>query len=321
MPQLVIFDCDGVLVDSERISHEVLQQMLAEHGHRISFEQAVATFMGSSMQRALELVEAMVQVPPEQFLPAFRTRSFEAFKTSLQPVAGVTELLDSLAVPFCVASNGPREKMSLTLTRTGLMHHFAGRMFSADDVAHPKPAPDLFLLAAARLGVAPAACVVVEDSPTGVRAARAAGMTVFGYAALMSAQQLLDAGAHRTFDRMQDLPALLGQAGAYHRFTGSDASRSFTPQPGAPMSHPPPLKHEHTALVESHFVDVDLQRTAFEDVNLRGSVFRNVAFTDARFENVCFGNVDIGDANIEGMKINGILVTDLLRVYAQAHPK
>jgi HAD superfamily hydrolase (TIGR01509 family) len=211
-PGLVIFDCDGVLVDSERISHEVLLEMLAERGHRISFEEAVATFMGSSMQRTLELVEAMVQVPPEEFLPAFRTRTFEAFTTLLQPVAGVPELLDSLGTPFCVASNGPREKMTLTLTRTGLMRHFAGRMFSADDVARPKPAPDLFLLAAARLGVEPASCVVVEDSPTGVRAARAAGMAVFGYAALTSAARLREAGAQRVFDRMQDLPALLGLA-------------------------------------------------------------------------------------------------------------
>jgi len=212
-PQLIIFDCDGVLVDSERISHEVLLDMLAERGHRISFEEAVATFMGSSMQRTLELVEAMVQVPPDEFLPDFRARTFAAFTTSLQPVAGVPELLDSLGTPFCVASNGPREKMTLTLTRTGLMRHFADRMFSADDVARPKPAPDLFLLAAARLGFAPSSCVVVEDSPTGVRAARAAGMTVFGYAALTSVQHLLDAGAHRIFDRMQDLPAMLGLAG------------------------------------------------------------------------------------------------------------
>jgi uncharacterized protein YjbI with pentapeptide repeats len=87
------------------------------------------------------------------------------------------------------------------------------------------------------------------------------------------------------------------------------------------MSSNSSLKHEHTALVDSHFLDVDLERTAFEDVNLRGSVFRNVAFTDARFQNVCFANVDIGDANVEGMKINGILVTELLRVYVQAHQK
>jgi uncharacterized protein YjbI with pentapeptide repeats len=118
-------------------------------------------------------------------------------------------------------------------------------------------------------------------------------------------------------------------ASAYHGFAGSDGLRPISLQRSRwaskrlefLMTPSLPLKHEHTALVESHFVDVDLQRTAFEDVNLRGSVFRNVAFTDARFENVCFGNVDIGDANIEGMKINGILVSDLLRVYAQAHPK
>lgn len=211
--QLIIFDCDGVLVDSERISHRVLQDMLAERGCRISFDEAIAVFMGTSMQRTLERVEAMVQVPPEEFLPQFRARTFEAFMRSLEPVAGVPELLEGLATPFCVASNGPREKMTLTLTRTGLIRHFSDRMFSADDVANPKPAPDLFLLAASRLAAEPAACIVIEDSPTGVRAARAAGMRVFGYAAMTPAQRLLDAGAHQVFDRMQDLPARLGAAG------------------------------------------------------------------------------------------------------------
>ena len=212
-PHLVIFDCDGVLVDSERISHQVLIDLLAERGRRIGFDEAVATFMGSSMQRTLELVESMVQVPPEAFLPAFRTRSFEAFTSSLEPVAGVPQLLAALDTPFCVASNGPHEKMRLTLSRTGLIHHFVGRMFSADDVPNPKPAPDLFLLAASRMAVEPARCVVVEDSPTGVRAARAAGMAVIGFAAMTPAGRLLEAGAQQVFDRMQDLPALLGSGG------------------------------------------------------------------------------------------------------------
>lgn len=209
-PGLVVFDCDGVLVDSERISHLVLQAMLAEHGAPLSFDEAVATFMGASMPHTLARVQALTGVPPDDFLPRFRARTYAAFAAALAPVPGVPALLASLATPFCVASNGPREKMTLTLTRTGLIGHFDGRLFSADDVRHPKPAPDLFLHAAARMAVAPSACVVVEDSPTGVRAARAAGMAVVGYAAMTPPRRLLDAGAERVFDRMEALPALLG---------------------------------------------------------------------------------------------------------------
>jgi HAD superfamily hydrolase (TIGR01509 family) len=209
-PALIIFDCDGVLVDSERISHIVLQEMLAERGVRISFEEAVAKFMGTSMQRCLELVEAMIKVPPEEFLPHFRARTYAAFAAHLEPVAGVPSLLATLTTPFCVASNGPHEKMTLTLGCTGLIGHFADRMFSADDVTNPKPAPDLFLHAAAQMSVNPAACVVVEDSPTGVRAARAAGMLVLGYAGMTPAERLLDAGADGVFERMDALPSLLG---------------------------------------------------------------------------------------------------------------
>lgn len=209
-PALVIFDCDGVLVDSERISHLVLQAMLAEHGAPMSFDEAVATFMGASMPQALARVQALTGVPPEDFLPRFRARSYAAFAATLSPVPGVPALLASLATPFCVASNGPHEKMRLTLTRTGLIGFFGGRMFSADDVPHPKPAPDLFLHAAARMAAAPSTCVVVEDSPTGVRAARAAGMAVVGYAAMTPAARLRDAGAVQVFDRMEALPALLG---------------------------------------------------------------------------------------------------------------
>lgn len=210
MPELIIFDCDGVLVDSERISHEVMIAMLAERGVAMSFDDAVARFMGTSMPHALAVVEQLTGEAPASFLPAFRERTFAAFAAELQPVPGVPELLDALTTPCCVASNGPREKMALTLRRTGLLARFEGRLFSADDVARPKPAPDLFLHAAARLGARVPGCVVVEDSPTGVTAARAAGMRVFGYAAMTPAHRLRDAGAHAVFERMAELPAMLG---------------------------------------------------------------------------------------------------------------
>ena len=211
-PALVIFDCDGVLVDSERISHEVLVAMMAEHGVSMTFDEALDRFMGTSMQRCMEIVEQLCGVPAAQFLPAFRARSFAAFEADLQPIEGIQDALAGLSLPYCVASNGPREKMRLTLRRTGLLARFEHGLFSADDVPRPKPAPDLFLHAAARMNAEPAACVVVEDSPTGIAAARAAGMTAWGYAGMTPAARLTDAGAHATFVSMRDLPARLAAA-------------------------------------------------------------------------------------------------------------
>lgn len=206
---LVIFDCDGVLVDSEPLAHRVLVAMLAEHGVRMGFDEALSLFLGTSMARCLELVERLTGVPPARFLPAFRARTYAAFAAELQPVRGVAELLPALPIPYCVASNGPREKMAFTLGRTGLIDRFAGRMFSADDVARPKPAPDLFLYAAQRMGARPESCMVVEDSPSGIHAARAAAMVAIGYAALTPAERLLDAGAHAVIDALEQLPPLV----------------------------------------------------------------------------------------------------------------
>lgn len=205
-PDLIIFDCDGVLVDSERLSHEVLQAMLGEHGVRLTLDETFARFMGSSSERCRDRVaELLGDAMPDDFMRRFGVRSFAAFAASLAPVPGITDLLDALSPPFCVASNGPREKMRFTLGHTGLLGRFEGRLFSAQDVARPKPAPDLFLHAAQTLGAAPGRCVVVEDSPTGVSAARAAGMTVFGYAAMGQGATLQAAGATAVFERMADL--------------------------------------------------------------------------------------------------------------------
>lgn len=211
-PALVIFDCDGVLVDSERISHTVLQSLLAERGAMLTLEETIERFMGHSMIRTLELVEELTSAPPDEFLPVFRAATYQAFALGLSPVAGVADLLARMRIPYCVASNGPREKMTLTLGKTGLLHCFADKMFSADDVEKPKPAPDLFLHAARRMGASPEECVVVEDSPTGIRAARAAGMSALGFAAVTPAERLVQAGAARTFTSMSSLPDLLGPA-------------------------------------------------------------------------------------------------------------
>lgn len=209
-PALVIFDCDGVLVDSERLSHHVLKEMIAEHGVDLTLEETIERFMGTSTEKCLEILGTLIGgSAPAAFFAQFQARTFAAFRASLAPVAGIPELVCALKVPYCVASNGPREKMRLTLGLTGLLPHFDGRMFSAQDVKRPKPAPDLFLHAASTLGAAARDCLVVEDTPTGVAAARAAGMRVLGFAAMGQADKLRQAGAHGTFARMSELPAWL----------------------------------------------------------------------------------------------------------------
>jgi HAD superfamily hydrolase (TIGR01509 family) len=210
LPALLIFDCDGVLVDSEPISHAVLRELLAEHGVSLGMEQMYAHFMGANMDGVLRIVAELLHAPvPEGFLEEHRARTFRAFATGLSPVAGIPQLLDSLPMPYCVASNGPHAKMQCTLGVTGLLPRFAGRIFSADDVRQAKPAPDLFLLAAQSMAANPADCVVVDDSPVGILAARAAGMRALGFAAMMPAERLRAAGAHEVFGSMDQLPSLL----------------------------------------------------------------------------------------------------------------
>lgn len=207
---LIIFDCDGVLVDSEVLCHQVLQKMIGEYGVTLTLEETFGHFMGSSTEGCVATLASVIGRPaPDDFLGRFTERAFSAFSDGLVAVPGVAELIAALPWPYCVASNGPHEKMKFTLGRTGLIQHFEGRMFSAQDVQRPKPAPDLFLHAAKACGAEPANCVVIEDSPTGVKAARAAGMTVLGYAAMGQAAKLMAAGAHEVFSAMDALPDLL----------------------------------------------------------------------------------------------------------------
>jgi HAD superfamily hydrolase (TIGR01509 family) len=207
---LIIFDCDGVLVDSEPISNRVFTAALRELGFDWSYEQVCARFIGLSMTRCTELIEEdLGRSVPERFLDELQRRTFEMFRTEgLAAVRGVSEMLDRLDMPFCVASSGEPEKMQTTLGLTGLLPRFTGRMFSAQQVRRGKPAPDLFLFAAESCGVAPERCVVVEDSVPGVRAAVTARMTVFGYAERSDHAALAASGAV-VFDSMTDLPALI----------------------------------------------------------------------------------------------------------------
>ncbi|MBP7666693.1 MAG: HAD-IA family hydrolase, partial [Burkholderiaceae bacterium] len=200
----------GVLVDSERLTHQVVVDMLAEHGVALGFDEAVDRFIGMSMANGLVQLKALLGGElPADFLPEMGRRTRAAFRAGLTAVPGVEAVLDGLQRPFCVASNGNHAKVNFTLGHTGLLPRFTGRIFTADDVAHPKPAPDLFLLAARTLGALPAHTTVVEDTPTGVAAARAAGMRVIGFAAMTPAGRLQAAGADAIAHDMATVANLL----------------------------------------------------------------------------------------------------------------
>ena len=207
---LVILDCDGVLVDSEPLSNRVLSEALTAAGHPMTAEETTAAFMGRSWVSCEEIMRARFGAVPEGLDADYRRRVAAAFDAELKPVPGVVEALDAIHHPTCVASSGPHEKMRHTLALTGLYERFEGRIFSAYDVARGKPAPDIFLHAAAGMGFAPADCVVVEDSPVGVEAACAAGMRVLGYAGHTDPALLSQADA--VFADMAELPGLIGCA-------------------------------------------------------------------------------------------------------------
>jgi HAD superfamily hydrolase (TIGR01509 family) len=213
--QLVIFDCDGVLVDSERITNRVFADMLNELGLAVTLEFMFERFVGNSFARCLDLVAQMLgRPPPPDFADQFHRRTRAALVAEVAPVPGIVSALDHVGLPYCVASSGEHEKMRATLGAAGLLHRLEGKLYSVTEVARGKPAPDIFIHAAKRMGVPPSACAVVEDTPTGVAAGVAAGMTVFGYAALIPADRLLAAGALCTFDDMNRLPALLAGTSA-----------------------------------------------------------------------------------------------------------
>ncbi|MET8298546.1 HAD family hydrolase [Streptomyces sp. NPDC005180] len=210
--ELVIFDCDGVLVDSERIAARVQVALGAELGWPITEDEVVDRFIGRSHaaireQVAAQLGEDMAATWSERFEQLHR----EAVDAEIAPVEGLPEALDALTLPTCVASSGSHAKMRHTLGRTGLYERFAGRIFSATEVAHGKPAPDLFLHAARQMGADPATCLVIEDSQPGVRAARAAGMRSFGYAGGLTPAERLEGPGTTVFSDMRELPKLIAE--------------------------------------------------------------------------------------------------------------
>ena len=211
--ELVIFDCDGVLVDSERIAVKVDVEVFARLGLTLTEADVVERFVGRSDEYIVselehELGHPLAQDWEEEFTPLYR----EAFAVELRPVPGVSEALDQIDIRTCVASSGSHEKMRYTLGLTGLYERFAGRIFSVSEIARGKPAPDIFLHAARQMGVAPARCAVVEDSRWGVEAARAAGMRAFGYAGGLTPAERLAGDGTVVFDDMRQLPRLLAKA-------------------------------------------------------------------------------------------------------------
>jgi HAD superfamily hydrolase (TIGR01509 family) len=212
MPQfdLVIFDCDGVLVDSERITNQVFAEMLNEIGLPVTLEDMFEKFVGRSMSQCLELIAEMLGTqPPEDFVENYKKRTTSALLSKLTAVPGIESALDKIRLPYCVASSGDHDKMRTTLGITKLLPRFEGKLYSVTEVKKGKPHPDVFLYAAQKHAVEPSSCVVIEDTPTGVKAGIAAGMTVYGYAALTPASRLLEAGAHGTFADMALLPSLI----------------------------------------------------------------------------------------------------------------
>jgi HAD superfamily hydrolase (TIGR01509 family) len=206
---LVIFDNDGVLVNSEPHAISVLTHLLNEHGFSSTYDENFALFVGSSLGRVRKLAEARLgRKLPEDFDNRYYADLFDRFRQGLEPIAGIKTALNGIDSPKCVASSGPHERIRLALETTGLWPVFEGKVFSRDDVRRGKPAPDLFLFAAESMGVRPNRSAVIEDSPLGIEAANAAGMTSFGFAASTPKDRLISAtGA--IFTKMQDLPKLL----------------------------------------------------------------------------------------------------------------
>lgn len=210
-PDLVIFDCDGVLVDSEKIAVRIDARMLADLGWPLSEDEIVERFVGRSFaDMAADIAAHLGRPLPDDWDARYRQLYRDAFEAELTPVDGIVEALDALTLPTCVASSTSHPGLRHTLGLTGLYERFAGRIFSASEVARGKPAPDLFLHAARTLGVDPSRCAVVEDSPYGVAAARAAGMRAYGYCGGLTPAHRLEGPGTTVFDDMRALPALLG---------------------------------------------------------------------------------------------------------------
>jgi HAD superfamily hydrolase (TIGR01509 family) len=209
-PDLIIFDCDGVLVDSEVLSCRCLSHALAGYGIKLDVDQALDLFLGRSVTAVFEHYEALGRSIPTEFAAELRTAVRTAFVSALRAIEGVNSVLQGLRIPHCVASSSDVDRVSFSLGLTGLASHFDARLYTSQMVARGKPAPDLFLYAAERMRADPHRTLVIEDSISGVKAGKAAGMMVWGFVGGSHYQSrngtdiLLGAGADRVFERMAD---------------------------------------------------------------------------------------------------------------------
>ena len=209
-PDLIIFDCDGVLVESEVLSCRCLSKVLASYGIDLGLDQALDLFLGRSMTAVVEHYAALGRPIPEQFSTELTAGVRAAFTSALCPIEGVSSVLEGLQIPHCVASSSDVDRVSLSLSLTGLAPHFDNRLYTSQMVERGKPAPDLFLHAAERMQADPRRTLVIEDSISGVAAGKAAGMTVWGFVGGSHYQSrdgkaiLREAGADRVFGRMAD---------------------------------------------------------------------------------------------------------------------
>ncbi len=205
----MIFDCDGVLVDSEPTANRVMAEAISGAGLPITTEECMRVFMGRRWEDSLAMIEERLGRPlPPSFGDDYRARRDESFERELEPVAGIADAIARIPLERCVASSGTDERIRFVLGLTGLLELFEGRIFSAHEVEHGKPAPDLFLHAAQETGHDPGRCAVIEDSRVGIEAGVAAGMSVFGYCGHLDAETVGAAGA-RPFGSMAELPDLL----------------------------------------------------------------------------------------------------------------
>ena len=212
-PAAVIFDCDGVLADSEPIVNKVVAAELSARGWPLTPEGAGATFLGMALPDMVPLIEAKVGALPEGWMADFKARVAETMALEVVPMPGAAPLLATLraaGIPLAMASNSSRLELSAKLGRLGFGDAFEGRVFSFEDVPNAKPEPDMYLAAAAACGAEPADCVVIEDSATGARAGVAAGCTVLGFAHATDPEELLAIGVQAVFTRLAQLPELLG---------------------------------------------------------------------------------------------------------------
>lgn len=206
--ELIIFDCDGVLVDSEKIANEVFADVLNDEcGLSLELDDMFEIFVGHSSSQCMNIIKRMLgKEPPDNLERRYKDEINRALSKSVTAVSGIEHALNEISIPYCVASSGSYKKMNTTLGKTNLLKYFKGKLHSSADVNRGKPFPDIYLHAAKAMGVFdPSKCLVIEDSPLGIKGGVSAGMTVFGYAELMKESRLLGAGAHHIFKNMYNL--------------------------------------------------------------------------------------------------------------------